>query len=112
MALSRITRKRWKAVGLCGGAGVVLAIVLAQFASSHDRNLPLFALVGLAIGAIAAPELEPKLFPAPVPWQAALGAVGGGLLAVAAGAGVGMIFAAVATGAVLGALARYWVLHI
>lgn len=109
---SRITRKRWKAVSACGGIGVVACIALAQLAPPHDRNLPLFALAGLVIGAIAAPELDRKLFPAPVPWQTALGAVGGGLLAVAAGAGAGVVFAAVMTGAVLGALARYWVLFI
>jgi hypothetical protein len=109
---SRTTRKRWKPIGLSGGAGVVLAIALAQFAPPYDRNLPLIALAGLVLGAVAAPELEPKLFPAPAAWQAAFGAAGGGLLALGAGAAAGMVFAGVMTGAVFGALARYWIRYI
>lgn len=106
---SRITRKRWKAVAVCGGIGVVAAIALAQLTPPHGRNLPLFALAGLVLGAVAAPELDPKLFPASARWQAALGAAGGGLLALAAGAAAGVVFSAVMTGAILGALARYWI---
>ena len=109
---SRINRKRWTSVAGCGGAGVVGCIALAQFTPPHDRNLPLIALAGLVIGAVAAPELEPKLFPAPAFWQAAFGAAGGGLLALGAGAGAGVVFAAVTTGAILGALARYWLKYV
>lgn len=109
---SRITRKRWQAIGFSGGAGVVLAIALAQFSSPYDRNMPMIALAGLVLGAVAAPELEPKLFPAPSAWQAAFGAAGGGLLALGAGAAAGMVFTGVMMGAIFGALARYWIWYI
>jgi hypothetical protein len=42
----------------------------------------------------------------------AFGAAGGGLLALGAGAAAGMVFAGVMTGAVFGALARYWIRYI
>jgi hypothetical protein len=99
-------------IGGCGGVGVVVCIAFAQFTPPQDRNIPLITLAGLVIGAIAAPELEPKLFPVPAVWQAAFGAAGGGLLALGAGAGAGMVFAIVMTGAVVGALAHYWLEYV
>lgn len=109
---SRIHRQRWKTVGMFAGAGMVAFVALAQLQPPSTRNLPMLALAGLALGAVAAPVFEPRLFRAPALWQAALGAVGGGLLAAAAGAAAGVVAAAVFSGAVLGALARYWIEHV
>lgn len=109
---SRIHGRRWRTIGLFAGAGVVASVALAQLQPPATRNLPMYVLAGLVLGAVVAPVLEPGLFRAPVLWQAGLGAVGGGLLALAAGAPAGVVVAAAFSGAVLGALARYWVNYV
>ncbi len=110
---SRITRRRRKTVAALAG------ISMALFAGAHHvfqpstfRNLVISALLGLTLGALAAPAFEPKLFPSPERWQAAAGAVGGALLALLAGASPQVIATAAVTGAVLGALANYWVKYV
>lgn len=75
-------------------------------------DLVISAVCGFTLGALAAPAFEPKLFPSPARWQAALGAVGSALLALLVGAGPGMIATAAITGAVLGAFANAWVKYV
>ena len=110
--VSRITRRRWKIIGLAAGVGMVAFMVLAHTSLSATRNVAAFILGGLVLGALAGPELDPELFPGRERWQAVIGAAGGGIVALVSGATVGVVAAAVFSGAVLGALARYWVKYV
>lgn len=111
--VSRITRQRWKLMGECAGVGMLMFIVPAFVGGpGGSAGMAFAALGGLVLGAIAAPLLEPKLFRAPVLWQAGAGMIGAGLVALAMGAAPGVIFAAAMTGGVLGALARYWIWYV
>lgn len=92
--------------------GTVAFLVLAQFSPPATRDLAAYALVGLVLGALAGPEFNPRLFPGRERWQSAIGAAGAGMVALVSGASVGVVVAAVFTGAVLGALARYWVEYV
>lgn len=109
---SRITRRRWKLIGLSAGAGMVAFVALAQLTPPATRNVAGFALGGLVLGALAGPEVDPRLFPGRERWQSAFGAAGGGIVALASGATIGVVVAAAFSGAVLGALARYWVRYV
>lgn len=110
---SRITRQRWKLIGGCAGAGMVMFIALAFLRGpGSPAGMAVAGLGGVVLGAVAAPLLEPKLFRAPVLWQAGAGMIGAGLVALAMGADPGVIFAAAMTGGILGALARYWLWHV
>ena len=111
---ARLRRRRWKLLALSSAIGAVV-FVLTKSAFRPGQTLrhgAVAAVAGLIIGALAAPEFDPKLFPAPALWQALIGAVGGGLLALLLGAPAGSVTAAVVGGAGLGVLARYWLEHL
>lgn len=110
---SSLDRKRWKAVASYGGGAMAMFSITHQaFEPSTFRALVLTALFGFVVGALSAPVFEPKLFRKPEKWQAGLGAAGGALLAVIAGASLPIIATTAVTGAVLGALARHWVEYV
>lgn len=110
---SYLDRKRWKTVASYGGGVMVMFSIAHQaFEPSSFRNLVLTAVLGFVLGALAAPVFEPKLFRKPETWQAGLGAAGGALLALIAGASLPMIATIAVTGALLSALARYWVEYV
>jgi hypothetical protein len=67
---------------------------------------------GVLLGAIGAPEIEPRAFRRPVLWQTGCGVVGGVLTAVAFGASVPELILGAVIGGFLGALARYWIGHV
>jgi hypothetical protein len=106
--------RRWKTAGLAA-AGMGAAFVLLEhgFRSGGTlRSVEGVGLIGVVIGALAAPDFAPELFPAPALWQAIVGACGGALLALLLGATAPGIAAAAITGGVLGALARHWIKHV
>jgi hypothetical protein len=67
---------------------------------------------GVLLGAIGAPEIEPRAFRRPVLWQTGCGVVGGLLTAVSFGASLPGLLLGVVIGGVVGALARYWIGHV
>lgn len=110
---SRITRKRWKAVAVSAAVGAGVFALLAHLDRPVTlRTTAMAVVLGLILGTLAAPDIEPKLFRSPEWWQAAVGAAGGAVLAVWSGANLGMIVAAAIAGGGLGALARHWVKYV
>lgn len=76
------------------------------------RSVALLAASGAFLGAIAAPELEPRAFRQPVLWQMFFAILGSLLFAVKVGAGPVGFAIAVLVGGVLGYFARFWVKYI
>lgn len=110
---SRINRQRLKVLGGCGAIGMLIfGPIYNGLRPSPPGTLVLVAISGFMLGALAAPLLEPKLFPYPERWQAPIGAAGGTLIALAAGLSLPMIATAAVTGAVWGALANYWLKYL
>ena len=75
-------------------------------------SVGLLGAVGFSIGAVAAPELDPKLFRYPALWQVGFsvaGCVAVALLMAARDEGLAL---AVAVGVVLGIAAPVWVKHV
>jgi hypothetical protein len=110
---SRINRQRLKFLGGCGAIGMLIfGPIYTGFQPSPPATLVWVAISGFMLGALAAPILDPKLFPTRERWQAPIGAAGGILFAVATGLSLPMIATAAVTGAVWGALANYWLEYI
>jgi len=101
---------------LAAALAVVLAIVFVGF-GGFSRGYSLESVVLLAgsgafIGAIAAPDCEPKWFRYPTLWQVGFGIAGFVALAAHLGAtGEGYAFATL-VGAFVGYLAPFWTKHI
>jgi hypothetical protein len=95
---------------------LVLAAVFIVFGGvSHGYSLKSVLALGVSgafIGAIAAPEFEPKAFPYPVLWQVCVTVVGFLAAAVYFDAGTDGFALAVVGGVVVGYLAPYWINHI
>lgn len=84
-------------------------IVFGGLAHGYSLRSVLFlGSAGLFVGAIAAPELEPKLFRFPRLWQISLSVVGCVLIAVHLQAGALGYSIAVVAGLALGYLAPIW----
>jgi hypothetical protein len=103
----------WK-VALFASAGfAVLFVVFGGFSAGYTlRSVGLLALAGALLGAIAAPDLEPKAFRFPELWQMFFAILGSILVAILLKAGPIGYAIAVVVGGVLGFYARYWTKHI
>lgn len=98
---------------MSAGVGAVAFAVLHGLRSPPSlRTLGLAAVFGLVVGALAAPEFEPKLFPRPALWQTLLGAAAGALVAVSFDGRAEAAVAGVIVGGFLGAFANQWVKHL
>ena len=73
------------------------------------KSIAWLAASGAMVGAIAAPELEPKVFRYPALWQVSFAVVGCVLAAAAWDAPVEGYLLAVVGGAVLGYIAPVWI---
>jgi len=76
------------------------------------QSIALLALAGGMLGAVAAPELEPKAFRHPILWQVAFSTIGFLLCAAILSAGAEGFALAGALGCVAGYLAPYWLKHV
>jgi len=112
MPLRALAGTRWRVVFyLC----VFFALAFAGLAALQGASLPglLFAgLAGLFMGAIGAPEIEPRAFRRPVLWQIGFSVLGCCLVAAVLSAGFDGYALAVALGVLLGILAPLWIHYI
>jgi len=97
-------------------ASVVLAILFAVFGGISTgyslRSIANWAIAGALLGAIAAPDLEPRAFPNATLWQMSFAIIGSVWLAFLVRATPVGYFIAVVAGSVLGYFARYWTKYI
>ena len=111
--MSSVTRSGIKAIAfLCAFLAVIFVVFGGLQYGYSGRNIVFFGVVGVILGAIGAPELEPKAFRYPALWQIFFAIIGCTLLAFAIHAppeGYGL---AVTAGLLLGYLAPYWIKHI
>lgn len=104
----------WGVVALTGGFFASVFVLIGGIGGGrHSSHTVLFhAAAGLFIGAIAAPELQPKAFRFPAIWQASFGGVAGVTLAASMETSLEALVAGAMIGALLGFLAPYWNNHI
>ena len=67
---------------------------------------------GLFVGALAAPEFEPKAFRYPALWQSAFGGAAGAIFGLLLSKPIDTILICAGVGGLIGFLAPYWVKHI
>jgi len=103
----------WK-VALFASAGfAILFVAFGGFSTGYTlRSVSLLALAGALLGAIAAPDLEPKAFRFPELWQMFFAILGCILIAISLKAEPIGYAIAVVVGGVLGYFARYWTKYI
>jgi len=103
----------WKVAVFASTAFAVMFVIFGVFSSGYSlRNVALLAIAGALLGAIAAPDLEPKSFRHPTLWQMFFAILGSILVAASQRAGPVGYLIAIVVGAVLGFYARYWTKHI
>ena len=103
----------WKVALFASGGFAMLFVAFGVFRAGYSlRSVGLMALAGALLGAIAAPDLEPKAFRFPELWQMFFAIVGSILIAVSLKAGPIGYAIAVVVGGVLGFFARYWTKYI
>ena len=71
-----------------------------------------YAIVGLAIGLMAAPVIQPESFESRVLWQACWGGVSALLIMLLGGADPGSVVLGTFVGVLVGMTARFWLKHL
>lgn len=94
------------------GFGAIFILVGGLASGYSPRSVLFLGAAGFFLGAIAAPELEPKLFLLPRLWQIFFSVLGCVLVAVHLQADALGYFIAVVVGMTLGYLAPFWIEHI
>lgn len=106
-------RKAW---AICASFSAFLAVVFVLFGGmrlGYDvASVSFLAASGAILGAIGAPEIEPKVFRYPALWQMSFATIGCVLLAVAMDAPLEGYMLAVLVGLMLGYLAPFWIKYI
>lgn len=75
-------------------------------------KLSAYAIIGLVIGLLAAPELSPKSFDSPVMWQSFWGGVCAMLIALFLDADLRSVALATVVGTVIGMTANLWLKYV
>ena len=103
----------WKVAAFASVAFAVAFVIFGGFSMGYTlRNVALLATAGALLGAIAAPDLEPKSFLYPELWQVFFAILSSILVPVSRDAGPIGYLIAIVIGAVLGFYARYWTKYI
>ena len=103
----------WKVALFASVGFAILFVAFGGFSTRYTlRSVGLLALAGALLGAIAAPDLEPKAFRFPKLWQMSFAILGSIFIAIGLKAGPIGYAIAVAVGVVLGYFARYWTKYI
>lgn len=101
---------------LSASVSLILAVIFVVFGGlSHGysiESISFLALMGILLGAIAAPEIEPKAFRYPALWQACFGAFGGSVFSIFVWQSLEAAAVGALAGCLLGYLAPYWAKHI
>lgn len=103
----------WKVALIVSAVLAVLFVSLGGISTGYStRSVVTLALAGALLGAIAAPDLEPESFRAPMLWQMGFAILGAVMVAFSLHLGPLGYLVAVLVGAVLGYFARYWTKYI
>lgn len=103
----------WVVAGICGVVFAGLFVLLGGLAHGYaPRSVACLAVAGLLLGAIAAPEIEPKVFRFPAVWQILFGALAGIAVVSSRQPSTSTVLAGAMIGGVLGFFAPYWIKHI
>jgi hypothetical protein len=103
----------WKVALFASAVFAMLFVVFGGFSTGYSlRSVGLLALAGALLGAIAAPDLEPKAFRFPKLWQMLFAILGSILIAFTLKVGPIGYAIAVLLGGVSGFFARYWTKYI
>jgi hypothetical protein len=105
-----------KAISTSAVLGVILAVLLIVFRGwkfgYSAKSVFFLGLAGIILGAIAAPECEPKVFPLPALWQVTFAVLGCIIVAFVWEAPPEGYLLAIVGGGVLGYAAPIWVKHL
>jgi hypothetical protein len=105
-----------KAIAISAFVGAILAIVLVIFrgweSGYSPKSVGFLAIAGILLGAIAAPEIEPRAFRYPALWQVLFAVIGCALVAFVWDAPAEGYLLAIVGGGVLGYAAPMWIKHI
>ena len=105
--------KALKVSVICGlGGALIFAAFSLVFYFGEWARLALVFVMGLFIGLIAAPELEPKAFKMAWLYQLGSGVVAGLLVGLAFNLGAETIMLTTLLGGLLGWSAPFWVKHV
>jgi hypothetical protein len=104
----------WVVAGLSGIVFAVLFVALGGISHGYGlRSVGLLAASGFLLGAIAAPEFEPKAFRYPAAWQVVFGALAGAaLVAVKHHHFSEAVVAGIMVGGLFGFFAPYWLKYV
>jgi len=98
---------------LCAvGFSALFSLASLVFYFGDWDRLVFVALLGAFVGAVAAPEFEPKAFKYPVLVQSCSGAISGMLFGLAFSLSGEYIAVSSAAGIILGFTASFWVKHV
>jgi hypothetical protein len=105
-----------KGIKLAIVVSLIFAIISIVFGGLGNgftmRTVILYGVMGAFLGAVGAPEIEPKYFRYPTIWQVFFSIVGCSLFAFSMHAPLEGYVAAVLIGGFLGFTAHYWVKHV
>lgn len=110
--MARLTKGAKLAVGFSLAMAVVF-FILGGIAHGFSLKMSLFYFfLGAFLGAVAAPELEPKAFRWPVLWQISFAVIGCLVFAASVSAPLEGYILAGLLGVILGYSAPYWIKHV
>lgn len=102
-----------KVWGLISGLLAAVVVIFSGMAVSYSiESMSWLAVSGAILGAISAPEIDPKAFRYPALWQILFAVIGCVILARAVDASFEGYLLAVPIGIAIGYLAPYWIKHI
>lgn len=103
----------WKICGLVSGVLATVFVIFGGVGLGYSiESISWLAAAGAILGAISAPEFQPKAFRYPAIWQISFAILGCTILAGAVSAPLEWYLLAVPVGIGLGYLAPYWIKHI
>ncbi len=116
LGASKMLRMNISGLKLAFVVAAAFALVFVVFGGLRDgyslRSITLLASAGAVIGAVGAPDFEPKAFRYPTLWQMFFSVLGCALLALYLKASAEGYALAIVAGIILGYLAPYWVKHV
>lgn len=109
----RLLMSKYKIVAACSlGTGALFGALSLTFYFGDWQRLALLFCMGLLVGLLAAPVLDPKLFKNPGLFQSIGGALAGALAGAAIQPNPESIVAGLFVGGVIGWLTPWWLKHI
>lgn len=100
------------ALALCAITSAI-GVVFGGLAHGYDlHTILVYGLMGAFLGAVGAPEVEPKYFKSPITWQIMFATSGCLLFAYAVASPFEGYVLAVIAGIILGYTAHFWIKHV